>query len=85
MTGKVVQGDGVRDTAVQEIANERDPLVSGPNTAMATKPVSYSELPKKKQLAILCLVRLADPLAATAIQVCFCLTETFSSITKHIA
>ena len=35
----------------------------------ATK-VSYLALPHKGQLAILCLARLADPLASTSIQVC---------------
>ena len=39
----------------------------------ASKPkeakVSYMSLPHKGQLAILCLARLADPLATTSIQV----------------
>ena len=33
------------------------------------KKISYMSLPKKAQLAILCLARLADPLATTSIQV----------------
>jgi hypothetical protein len=37
--------------------------------ARAKDKVSYSSLPNKKQLAILCIARLADPLAASSIQV----------------
>lgn len=33
------------------------------------KKVSYSSLPHKGQLALLCLARMADPLAQTSIQV----------------
>jgi hypothetical protein len=33
------------------------------------KPVSYMSLPNKGQLAILCIARLADPLANTSISV----------------
>ena len=37
--------------------------------ASANDKVSYRSLPNKKQLAILCIARLADPLAASSIQV----------------
>lgn len=36
-------------------------------TKSGKEKVSYASLPKKKQLAILCLARLADPLASTSI------------------
>lgn len=35
----------------------------------AKEKVSYASLPNKKQLALLCIARLADPLAASSIQV----------------
>jgi hypothetical protein len=39
------------------------------NVVIPDKKVSYRSLPNKRQLAILCVARLADPLAATSIQV----------------
>ena len=39
------------------------------NILVSDKKVSYMSLPNKGQLAILCVARLADPLAATSIQV----------------
>lgn len=39
------------------------------NAPVQDKKVSYMSLPNKGQLAILCVARLADPLAATSIQV----------------
>ncbi len=43
---------------------------SDPETLQKPKKVSYLSLPHKGQLAILCLARMADPLAQTSIQVC---------------
>ena len=40
-----------------------------PVTPQKDKKVSYASLPHKGQLAILCLARMADPLAQTSIQV----------------
>lgn len=61
-------------TAVSEsIAHQNEPLiVNGEPEAQAivTEKVSYRHLPNKRQLAILCIARMADPLAATSIQVC---------------
>ena len=42
-----------------------------PETQQTAKKVSYLSLPHKGQLAILCLARMADPLAQTSIQVFF--------------
>jgi len=54
------------------LASQQEPLVK--NGDVETQPkakekVSYSSLPNKKQLAISCVARLADPLAASSIQV----------------
>ncbi|KUJ14606.1 MFS general substrate transporter [Mollisia scopiformis] len=57
--------------ASDSIAHQQEPLiVNGDVEAQArTKDkVSYRALPNKKQLAILCIARLADPLAASSIQ-----------------
>ena len=40
-----------------------------PSTNPADSKASYASLYNKKQLAILCLARLAEPLVATSIQV----------------
>lgn len=46
-------------------------------TEPSPKKISYLSLPHKGQLAILCLARMADPLAQTSIQVCL---STFTPI-----
>jgi hypothetical protein len=54
------------------IAHQQEPLIINGDVeaqARAKDKVSYRSLPNKKQLAILCLARLVDPLAATSIQV----------------
>lgn len=54
------------------IAKQQEPLIVNGDVeaqARANDKVSYSNLPNKKQLAILCIARLADPLAASSIQV----------------
>jgi len=54
------------------IAKQQEPLIVNGDVeaqARAKDKVSYSNLPNKKQLAILCIARLADPLAASSIQV----------------
>lgn len=43
--------------------------VARPNQNSAAPKASYASLYNKKQLAVLCLARLAEPLAATSIQV----------------
>jgi len=53
-------------------AKQQEPLIVNSDVeaqAKAKDKVSYSSLPNKKQLAILCIARLADPLAASSIQV----------------
>jgi hypothetical protein len=40
------------------------------NAAEPETKISYRSLPNKSQLALLCIARMADPLAATSIQVC---------------
>lgn len=54
------------------IAHQQDPLIINSDVeaqARAKDKASYRSLPNKKQLAILCIARLVDPLAATSIQV----------------
>ena len=55
------------------IAHQSEPLPMSrdieANVLVSDKKVSYMSLPNKGQLAILCVARLADPLAATSIQV----------------
>lgn len=55
------------------IAHQQEPLPVSrdveANAFVPDKKVSYMSLPNKGQLAILCIARLADPLAATSIQV----------------
>ena len=50
-----------------------EPASAVGEAAVESKPkdakVSYMSLPNKGQLALLCLARVADPLAATSIQV----------------
>jgi hypothetical protein len=51
---------------------QEEPLIINGDAEAQTKAkgkVSYRSLPNKKQLAILCIARLADPLAASSIQV----------------
>jgi hypothetical protein len=58
--------------ASSAIAKQQEPLIVNGDVeaqARAKDKVSYSSLPNKKQLAILCIARLADPLAASSIQV----------------
>lgn len=42
----------------------------GPAEAKPDTKVSYASLHNKRQLSILCLARLVEPVAATSIQVC---------------
>jgi hypothetical protein len=61
-----------QDPATSAIAKQQEPLIVNGDPeahARAKEKVSYSSLPNKKQLAILCIARLADPLAASSIQV----------------
>lgn len=56
------------------ISHQQEPLmINGDTEAQARNKsknkVSYRSLANKKQLAILCIARLADPLAASSIQV----------------
>lgn len=55
------------------IAHQQEPIQVSrdveANVVVPEKKVSYRSLPNKGQLAILCIARLADPLAATSIQV----------------
>jgi hypothetical protein len=54
------------------MAKQQEPLIVNGDVeaqAKAKNKVSYSSLANKKQLAILCIARLADPLAASSIQV----------------
>lgn len=56
------------------LTRQREPLIVDGDVeaqAKAKEKVSYMSLPNKKQLAILCIARLADPLAASSIQVRF--------------
>ena len=59
------------------IATQQEPLPHGARDVEAAKPVEpekkigYMNLPNKGQLALLCIARMADPLAATSIQVYF--------------
>jgi hypothetical protein len=58
--------------ASRAIAKQQEPLIRNSDVeaqAKAKDKVSYSSLSNKKQLAILCIARLADPLAASSIQV----------------
>jgi len=60
------------ETASEFVAHQQEPPPEFRDVE-ATKPketkVSYMSLPHKNQLAILCLARLADPLATSSIQV----------------
>ena len=58
--------------ASRAMARQQEPLIVNGDVeaqAKAKEKVSYSSLANKKQLAILCIARLADPLAASSIQV----------------
>jgi hypothetical protein len=58
--------------ASRAMAKQQEPLIVNGDVevqAKAKDKVSYSSLANKKQLAILCIARLADPLAASSIQV----------------
>lgn len=61
------------ENVAEFIAHQQEPLPPSrdveANTLVKDKRVSYMSLPNKGQLAILCVARLADPLAATSIQV----------------
>ncbi|CZR66360.1 related to E.coli tetracycline resistance protein TCR1 [Phialocephala subalpina] len=55
----------------ESIAHQQEPLIVNGDVeaqARAKEKVSYASLPNKKQLALLCIARLADPLAASSIQ-----------------
>ena len=61
-----------QDAAFEANAKQQEPLIVDSDVETQTKAkenVSYSSLRNKKQLAILCIARLADPLAASSIQV----------------
>ena len=61
-----------QDVASEANAKQQQPLMANNDVetqAKAKEKVSYSSLRNKKQLAILCIARLADPLAASSIQV----------------
>jgi hypothetical protein len=53
------------------IAQHQEHVQDVEAAAIPERKVSYSSLPNKGQLAILCLARMADPLATASIQVCF--------------
>lgn len=58
----------------QSTAGQLEPLVINGGEVEAQSPalvtkVSYWSLPNKGQLALMCVARMADPLAATSIQV----------------
>ena len=66
---------GSNSESVSEfITHQQEPLPASrdveANVALPEKKVSYMSLPNKGQLAILCIARMADPLATTSIQVC---------------
>lgn len=65
--------DSDTENVSEFIAHQQEPLPVPPdveaNVLLAEKKVSYMSLQNKGQLAILCIARLADPLAATSIQV----------------
>ncbi|KAE9368881.1 MFS general substrate transporter [Stipitochalara longipes BDJ] len=57
--------------ASRALAKQQEPLIANGDVeaqARLKDKVSYSSLANKKQLAILCIARLADPLAASSIQ-----------------
>lgn len=60
----------------ESMASQFEPIVvNGEVEAQAQAPlakVSYMSLPNKGQLALMCIARMADPLAATSIQVRIC-------------
>ena len=61
-----------QDAASEANAKQQQPLIVNNDVetqVKAKEKVSYSSLRNKKQLAILCIARLADPLAASSIQV----------------
>jgi hypothetical protein len=63
-----------RQTEVsRSVAQQQEPLIVNSDVEAQAREnkgkVSYSSLRNKKQLAILCIARLADPLAASSIQV----------------
>jgi hypothetical protein len=56
----------------RSMARQQEPLIVNSDVeaqANIKDKVSYRSLRNKKQLAILCIARLADPLAASSIQV----------------
>jgi hypothetical protein len=65
--------DSDMESVTEFIVDQQEPLPVSPdveaNVVKDEKKVSYMSLPNKGQLAILCIARLADPLAATSIQV----------------
>ena len=62
------------DTDSEGVSERQEPFPASrdveANVALPEKKVSYMSLPNKGQLAILCIARMADPLATTSIQVC---------------
>lgn len=54
----------VRDSDTGNTSDEDDPV----HTAPSEKPVTWSSLPKKGQLAILTIARLSEPLTQTSLQ-----------------
>jgi hypothetical protein len=65
--------DPLRGGVSDVLAHQQEPLITNGDIAAKEpakeKPVSYMSLHNKSQLAILCIARMADPLAATSIQV----------------
>ena len=66
--------NSVSEPVSEFVAHQQEPLPEfrdvESHVVVPEKKVSYMSLPHKGQLAILCIARLADPLAATSIQVC---------------
>ena len=65
--------DSDTESVTEFITHQQEPLPVTrdieANVVGKEKKVSYMSLPNKGQLAILCIARLADPLAVTSIQV----------------
>jgi hypothetical protein len=66
--------DSDTESVTEFITHQQEPLPVPQdveaNVVVPEKKVSYMSLPNKGQLAILCIARMADPLATTSIQVC---------------
>jgi hypothetical protein len=66
--------DSDTESVSEFIATQQEPLPHGSrdieaNPVEPEKKIGYMNLPNKGQLALLCIARMADPLAATSIQV----------------